>query len=115
MFVDHTVSSNNAAGIPSLDLTELREFLSFLQRAFGADIKFIQGQSSDAALSSQLSQANYLDLMSLAIAAANGDYLVFLESDNIIQPAFLSSIFRTFDMYPEVFVLKNLPNTHTTQ
>jgi hypothetical protein len=122
IFIDHTSafgSTNHNEGQQQgqpphqLDLIELREFLSFLQQAFNLDIKFIQ--SSDLLASSKSSHENsgnggngggsvsYLDFIQAAVNVAKGQYLMFLEADNIIQPKSLLALRHTFESHPQVF------------
>jgi hypothetical protein len=126
IFVDHTsnqgtVSSASSQSLPeglnpdgSLDLSELQEFLAFLQQAFGLRIRFLRASetskfSSDSSSRNSVSsitnsgnkESTYLDLTTAALGSAQGKLVMMLEADNILQPGCLASLVATFVAHPE--------------
>lgn len=125
-FVDHTLnqgspSSASSQPVPeglnpdgSLDLSELQEFLAFLQQAFGLRIRFLRASettnhSSDTSSKSGLGtstmgnsvESSYLDLTAAALGSAKGKLVMMLEADNILQPGCVASLAATFVAHPE--------------
>lgn len=52
---------------------------------------------------SSSSGSSYLDLIMTAVHVARGQYLMFLEADNIIQPKLLFALKHTFESHAEVY------------
>ena len=114
LFVDHTSSQPTTAPQPteglhpdgSLDLSEVQEFLSFLQHAFGLRIRFIRAAESSALAGSYSSSSgegsSYLDLTAAALGTARGKLVMLLEADNILQPGCLGALAATLAAHPEV-------------
>ena len=124
IFVDHTASSSASGGMygsglnsdGSLDLTELEEFLSFLQHAFGLNIRLLrhapsgdQTEPPDGEATSSLPPVgalqgggSYLDLIAGAAKAGSGRLLCLVEAENILQPGALRALHATLEAFPEV-------------
>ena len=100
----------------SLDLTELEEFLSFLQHAFGLNIRLLrhapsgdQTEPPDGEATSSLPPVgalqgggSYLDLIAGAAKAGSGRLLCLVEAENILQPGALRALHATLEAFPEV-------------
>jgi len=87
----------------SLDLSELEQFLKFLEGAFDLHIRFLRVASGNSGGKGGSSEggSSYLDVLRAAAELASGRLLCLVEAGNILQPGGLAALVGTVAAYPE--------------